>query len=49
VLIWGENPSKFGTPESEYKGKRICVTGKITEYKGKPEIAASERQQMRLD
>jgi hypothetical protein len=34
VLIWGESRSKFGTPESEYKGKRICVTEKITEYRG---------------
>ena len=38
VLIWSENRSKFGTPESEYKGKRICVTGKITEYRNVPEI-----------
>lgn len=30
VLIWGNNRSKFGTPEADYKGKEICVTGKIT-------------------
>ena len=49
VLIWGENRSKFGTPESEYKGKRICVTGKITEYKGTPEIVANDPQQVRAE
>ena len=49
VLIWGENRSKFGTPESEYKGKRVCVTGKITEYKGAPEIVASDPRQISLD
>jgi DNA/RNA endonuclease YhcR with UshA esterase domain len=49
VLIWGENRSKFGTPESEYKGKRICVTGKITEFRGKPEIVANDPQQIRAD
>jgi DNA/RNA endonuclease YhcR with UshA esterase domain len=49
VLIWGENRSKFGTPESEYKGKRICVTGKITEYKGAAETAANDPAQIRID
>jgi DNA/RNA endonuclease YhcR with UshA esterase domain len=47
VLIWGENRSKFGTPESEYKGKRICVTGKITEYKGAVEIVVDDPGQIR--
>ena len=46
VLIWGENRSKFGTPESEYKGKRICVTGKITEYKAAPEIVVNDPGQI---
>jgi DNA/RNA endonuclease YhcR with UshA esterase domain len=49
VLIWGENRSKFGKPESEYKGKRVCVTGQITEYKGVPEIVAHDPQQIRGD
>jgi DNA/RNA endonuclease YhcR with UshA esterase domain len=49
VLIWGKNRSKFGTPESEYKGKRICVTGKITEYKGAAEIVATDPQQIRAN
>ena len=49
VLIWGENRSKFGTPESEYKGKRVCVTGKVTEYKGAPEIVVDDPQQIRAD
>jgi hypothetical protein len=46
VLIWGENRSKFGTPESEYKGERICVTGKITEYGKVPEIVADDPGQI---
>jgi DNA/RNA endonuclease YhcR with UshA esterase domain len=46
AVIWGENRSKFGTPESEYKGKRICVTGKITEYRGVPEIVADDPGQI---
>ncbi len=49
VLIWGENRRKFGAPESEYKGKQICVTGKIIEYRGAPEIVADDAQQIRAE
>ncbi len=49
VLIWGENRSKFGTPESEYKGKRICVTGKITKYRDAPEIVADDPKQITVE
>jgi len=44
VLIWGENREKFGTPEEKYRDKQICVTGKITEYRGAPEIVVSDPQ-----
>jgi len=46
VVIWGENRGKFGKPEEDYKGKRICVIGKITAYGGKPEIVAKEPKQV---
>jgi DNA/RNA endonuclease YhcR with UshA esterase domain len=49
VLIWGSNRSKFGTPEIEYKGKHLCATGKITEYRGVPEIVANNPGQISLD
>jgi DNA/RNA endonuclease YhcR with UshA esterase domain len=49
VVIWGTNLSKFGTPETGYKGKRVCVTGKITEYRGAPEIIADDPKQIRID
>ena len=47
VLIWGENRSKFGAPESEYRGKHICVTGKIAEYRGAAEIVADDPKQLK--
>jgi DNA/RNA endonuclease YhcR with UshA esterase domain len=47
VLIWGENRSKFGAPENEYRGKHICVTGKISEYKSVPEIVADDPKQIK--
>jgi len=48
VLIWGENRDKFGTPEEKYREKQICVTGKITEYRGAPEIVASDPQSIQI-
>jgi hypothetical protein len=42
VLIWGENRERFGTPEETYRDKQVCVTGKITEYRGAPEIVVSD-------
>jgi DNA/RNA endonuclease YhcR with UshA esterase domain len=49
VVIWGDNRSKFGKPEDEYQGKRICVSGKITAYAGLPEIVLVDPKQIRLD
>jgi len=48
ILIWGPDRGKFGTPESEYRGLRVCVTGKITTYRGVPEIVAGEREQIEI-
>lgn len=48
VLIWGEDRSKFGEPESKYEDRKICVTGKITSYQGEPEIAASNPDQLEI-
>lgn len=47
LLIWGSDRSKFGDPETSYRGKRICVTGKITDYKGVPEIVANAPSQVK--
>ena len=48
VLIWGSDRPKFGDPEEAYRGKRICVTGKITDYKGGPEIVAYEPSEIKM-
>jgi len=49
VVIWGEHRSKFGKPEEDYRGKRICITGKITAYAGLPEIVATDPKQITAD
>jgi hypothetical protein len=48
VLIWGESRAKFGAPEEQYRGKQICVTGTITEYRKGPEIVVSDPQSIEV-
>jgi hypothetical protein len=46
AVVYGENRAKFGNPETGLRGKRICVTGKISDYQGKPEIVLTEPGQL---
>jgi len=48
ILIWGESREKFGTPEEKYRDKKICVTGRITEYRKAPEIVVNEPQNIEV-
>ena len=48
MVIWGSDRSKFGEPETTYRGKRICVTGKINAYKGVLEVVAKVPAQIKL-
>ncbi|HKE25739.1 MAG TPA: hypothetical protein VKB88_25445 [Bryobacteraceae bacterium] len=48
AFIAGENHAKFGTPEKDYADKNVCVTGKIEDYNGKPEIVLTHPQQIKL-
>jgi len=48
MLIWGESREKFGTPEEKYRDKKICVTGRITEYRKAPEIVVNEPQNIEV-
>ena len=48
IVIWGKERSKFGNPDLDYQGKRICVTGEITEFKRIPQIVATDPSQIRI-
>lgn len=48
VVIWGSNRAKFGSPEIKYEGKDICATGKVREFRGTPEIIASDPAQIKI-
>jgi hypothetical protein len=46
AVIYGDNRSKFGTPETSLRGKRICVTGQISDYHGTAEIVLTDPSQL---
>jgi DNA/RNA endonuclease YhcR with UshA esterase domain len=49
IVIWGSARSKFGKPELDFKDKQICVTGKIEEYRGTPEVIANSSDQIHVE
>jgi hypothetical protein len=46
AVIFGANRAKFGTPETTLKGKRVCVSGRISEYQNKPAIVVTDPRQL---
>jgi micrococcal nuclease len=49
VVIWGMDRKTFNSPpEVFYKGKTICVTGKIKSYKVGPEIMVNDPSQIKV-
>jgi DNA/RNA endonuclease YhcR with UshA esterase domain len=49
VVIKGEDRARFnGKPEEYYKGRDVTVTGKLIDYKGKPEIVVSSPDNLKL-
>ena len=50
IVIWGENRGRFReAPELLYRDKRICVTGEIETYRGKPQIEVEEPGQIAVE
>jgi DNA/RNA endonuclease YhcR with UshA esterase domain len=50
VVIRGEDRSKFNSrPEEYYKGREVIVTGKLIDYRGKPEIVVSSPDDLKLN
>jgi hypothetical protein len=47
IFILGKYRHNFSSPERNYNGKNICVTGLITKYKGKAQIKVSDKSQIR--
>jgi len=50
VVIKGNDRNKFRfKPEEVYAHKKICVTGRVTEYAGKPQIVVTEPRQIKQE
>jgi hypothetical protein len=46
AVIFGADRTKFGSPEISLRGKRVCVTGKIQDQHGLPEIVLGDPKQL---
>jgi hypothetical protein len=46
IVIWGEDRPRFGAPEAILSGKRVCATGVIQTYRGRPEIILRDPGQL---
>jgi hypothetical protein len=49
VVIWGKDRPKFGKPDVTFSGKRICASGLIADFEGRPEMMAMEPAQITLE
>ncbi len=50
VVIFGEDREKFnGFPEVLFANKNICVTGRLQDFKGHPEIIVSSPDQIKME
>ncbi len=48
VIIWGENRERFSKPEVKYRGKNVCVTGKIKSYRDIAQIIIYSESQINI-
>lgn len=46
VVIWGDNRAAFDAPEKKLLNKRICVTGTIKLFRGRPEMVLTSPSQL---
>jgi len=46
VVIYGHDRAKFGAPETTLQGQRVCVTGHISFFRGRPEMILSTPRQL---
>ncbi len=46
AVIWGDVRKEFKQPVDDFKGKQVCITGKITIFKDKPQIVIEKLEQI---
>jgi hypothetical protein len=45
ALVWGEHRAKFSPPPESHEGALICVSGRISSQRGKPQILVDTPRQ----
>jgi len=49
VVIWGDKRKNFDNiPEEFYIDEEVCVTGKITTFKNKPQIVVKNQSELKI-
>lgn len=48
IVIWGADRTKFGQPERSLDGRRICVTGTVRSYRGRPEMPLTDPESLQV-
>ena len=48
AVIFGNDRSKFGMPETSMRDKNVCITGEIFLYQGNPETILHDPMQLKL-
>jgi hypothetical protein len=49
IVIWMENRGQFEQPpEQMFLRKRVCVTGRITDFEGVPQIVVTKSAQIKV-
>jgi hypothetical protein len=48
AVTWAPGASKVPAPEFDFQGKLVCVTGKIVDAAGTPEIITHQASQIRI-
>lgn len=46
AVIFGADRARFGTPETDLQGRRVCVSGLIGEFQHKPAIVLTDPAQL---
>ncbi|MBM4383208.1 MAG: DNA-binding protein [Deltaproteobacteria bacterium] len=46
AVVWGKHRAKFTPPPESHEGKTICVSGRISSYRGKPQIVVDTPHQL---
>ena len=48
AVIWGRDRGQFGMPERRYRGRTICVIGRVTLVRGVPQTDVTTPSQIRV-